>query len=366
MRQDLWYTGTNGSGTRITSSTKVTTASNHTVYAKWQPDTYTLYYDNQGGSGCTSKTVTYDSTYGTLCTPTKKNYTFRGWYTGTNGSGTNITSSTKVKITSDQTVYAKWELTSCTLIIHLDTINQTFYNNVNKSKTLKSTYVIENIKPYTTISTVLNNNSDYKRPITNSYYFTDWTDVYGSSISLSTQLAGTLDIYADWAYDGTNPSCSIDISSSGLKGSNSDNASGVASATWSGGTSLSAGTHSYNVKDYALNTNTCSVEIKDKLSRTESYTDTCTEWYEECTGGGSTNKYVGYGKSSGDCSTMYGMWAWYCATGYAGAGCYTTVTEPEECEWYDYTYQCTKTNTIYYCESGYNEISGASKCYKRL
>lgn len=70
--------------------------------------TYTVYFDANGGSVSTdSKTVTYDSTYGTLPTPTRSGYTFDGWYTSASG-GTKITSSTTVSLTANQTLYAHW------------------------------------------------------------------------------------------------------------------------------------------------------------------------------------------------------------------------------------------------------------------
>ena len=105
-----WYTGTNGSGTQISDSSKV--SGNITVYAKWSANTYTLTYDNQSGTGCTSKSGTYDSTWGSLCTPTRSEYIFYGWYTGINGSGTQISDSSKV--TGNITVYAKWRLAIAT------------------------------------------------------------------------------------------------------------------------------------------------------------------------------------------------------------------------------------------------------------
>ena len=111
-----WCTSTGGGGENITSSTKVTTASDHTVYAKWEANTYTLTYNNQNGSGCSSKTVTYDSTYGTLCTPSRSGYTFKGWYTSTGGGGTKINSSTIVKIADNHTIYAKWTKITTTTI----------------------------------------------------------------------------------------------------------------------------------------------------------------------------------------------------------------------------------------------------------
>ena len=42
--------------------------------------TFTITYDNNGGSGCTTKTVASNSQIGSLCTPSRTGYTFIGWY----------------------------------------------------------------------------------------------------------------------------------------------------------------------------------------------------------------------------------------------------------------------------------------------
>ena len=51
------------------------------LYARWD-NHFTVTYNDNGGSGCSSssKTVTYGSTYGNLCTPTRSGYIFAGWY----------------------------------------------------------------------------------------------------------------------------------------------------------------------------------------------------------------------------------------------------------------------------------------------
>lgn len=51
------------------------------LYARWD-NHFTVTYNDNGGSGCSSssKTVTYGSTYGDLCTPTRSGYIFAGWY----------------------------------------------------------------------------------------------------------------------------------------------------------------------------------------------------------------------------------------------------------------------------------------------
>ena len=59
--------------------TNVTSAQSCTITLT--PESYTLTLDSNGGNVSTSsKTVTYDSTYGELPTPTRTGYTFNGWY----------------------------------------------------------------------------------------------------------------------------------------------------------------------------------------------------------------------------------------------------------------------------------------------
>ena len=43
-------------------------------------NTYTIFYNNNGGSGCSSQTATIGSSFGTLCTPVRDGYIFIGWF----------------------------------------------------------------------------------------------------------------------------------------------------------------------------------------------------------------------------------------------------------------------------------------------
>lgn len=91
------------------------TTGDKTVVANWTANTYTVNFNANGGSTPTaSKTVTYDSTYGTLPTPTRDGYDFNGWYTAASG-GTQVTSSSKVTITATQTLYAQWTIKTYTI-----------------------------------------------------------------------------------------------------------------------------------------------------------------------------------------------------------------------------------------------------------
>ncbi|MDD3302854.1 MAG: InlB B-repeat-containing protein, partial [Candidatus Gracilibacteria bacterium] len=79
-------------------------------------NSYTVTFDGNGGTGHTptSKSVTYNSSIGTLPTnPTKDGYTFVGWYTQSTG-GSQITESTTVL--GDATVYAQWNVNNYTVI----------------------------------------------------------------------------------------------------------------------------------------------------------------------------------------------------------------------------------------------------------
>ena len=75
--------------------------------AIYSANNYTLSYDGNGGTSPSSKTVTYGSTYGTLGTPIRTNYTFNGWFTASSG-GTKVTSATTVTKAYDHTIYAQW------------------------------------------------------------------------------------------------------------------------------------------------------------------------------------------------------------------------------------------------------------------
>jgi uncharacterized repeat protein (TIGR02543 family) len=71
---------------------------------------YTVTFDAQGGTAPSpaSKTVTYGATYGTLATTTRTGYTFAGWWTGSGGTGSEVTSGTTVTTAANHTLYAKW------------------------------------------------------------------------------------------------------------------------------------------------------------------------------------------------------------------------------------------------------------------
>ena len=140
-----WYSGDNGTGSQVMNAsgelqanvdgytgaggvwTRTTTPT--TLYAKWIAKEYTITLDREGAStGAESVTATYDA--GTLSgwsAPSKTGYTFGGYWSGDNGTGTLVISTTGVLQNSvtisavawtdgsghwvrdgGATVYAKW------------------------------------------------------------------------------------------------------------------------------------------------------------------------------------------------------------------------------------------------------------------
>ena len=107
-----WYT-TQTLTTPVTSGTKVTTAGDHTLYAKWTANTYTVTLDANGGTVTPATlSVVYDRPYGdkynnSLPSAKRDGCTFAGWYTAKTG-GTKIEYSTLVKTAGNHTIYGHW------------------------------------------------------------------------------------------------------------------------------------------------------------------------------------------------------------------------------------------------------------------
>ena len=89
-----YYTEAIGSGTQYYTSAMASAnnwniANNTTLYANWTANTYTVTLDMQGGTGgSTGVTATYGLAMPNATAPAKTGYTFDGYYTETNGAGT--------------------------------------------------------------------------------------------------------------------------------------------------------------------------------------------------------------------------------------------------------------------------------------
>jgi uncharacterized repeat protein (TIGR02543 family) len=107
-----WYTAASG-GTYVgTSGGSYYVSSTLTLYAQWTANTYTVSYNDNGGTGSpSSQTKTYNVTL-TLSstTPTRTGYTFTGWNTLSGGGGTSYSAGGSYTGNSDLTLYAQWSL----------------------------------------------------------------------------------------------------------------------------------------------------------------------------------------------------------------------------------------------------------------
>ena len=143
-----WNTAADGSGTSYNpAATFNMGATNVTLYAKWSlVPTYTVTYNGNGNTGGTvpadnqtyqqNATVTVADNTGNL---TKTGYTFAGWNTAADGSGTNYNPAATFNMgTANITLYAKWSLVPTYTVTYngngntggtVPTDNQTYQQN---------------------------------------------------------------------------------------------------------------------------------------------------------------------------------------------------------------------------------------------
>ena len=97
------------------------TSSDLAFYAKWTPEKYSITYKDQGDeafSGTHAANHPTTHTYGietTLKSATKSGYTFDGWYTTSDCTGSPVNSLAANTYTATITLYAKWTINQYTL-----------------------------------------------------------------------------------------------------------------------------------------------------------------------------------------------------------------------------------------------------------
>ena len=107
LNQMTWKTGSKKVTLRVAgASTKLSFTAKYTDTVK---RVRIAFAPNGGRVSSGSKTVICGKTYGALPTPTRRGYTFAGWYTAKSG-GSRIGSSSVVRTTRNQTLYARWKL----------------------------------------------------------------------------------------------------------------------------------------------------------------------------------------------------------------------------------------------------------------
>jgi uncharacterized repeat protein (TIGR02543 family) len=106
-----WYTD-RYDGAKYDFNTPVT--DNVILYAQWEPQQHTIYFDANGGTTCQSSyTLSYGSHAYNFPEATRPGYTFEGWYTAPTG-GTKIGEEYTMG-SSDVTFYAHWKANTYTV-----------------------------------------------------------------------------------------------------------------------------------------------------------------------------------------------------------------------------------------------------------
>ncbi|MCR6524971.1 InlB B-repeat-containing protein [Lysinibacillus capsici] len=109
-----WYTSSTGN-TPFNFDTAITGAT--IVYAKWNPLTYTVSFDVDGGNTIPAQTIAHGEKATEPPSPTKAGHTFVGWYTSSMG---NTPFNFDTTITGAITIYAKWSPVTHTVSFDVD------------------------------------------------------------------------------------------------------------------------------------------------------------------------------------------------------------------------------------------------------
>lgn len=190
-----WYTEKEA-GTAIIADNTVSITADTTLYARWTAKQFTVSFDTNKGAGSSTPTVvnsinvTYDDSYGNLPVTGRTGYDFAGWYTASSG-GTRVTADTKVTLTEDQTLYARW--TANTYKVTFKANGGSFADSTTE-RSVTQTY-----------------DSNYKLPSETptraGYAFEGWytSSTAGDQIAATTKMttAGTQTLYAQWSKDNS-------------------------------------------------------------------------------------------------------------------------------------------------------------------
>ena len=112
----VWNTSADGTGTSYLVNSTITITGNVTLFAQWQKNNelpnveFTLTYDANGGTG-TMESTKYES--GSAATAlesgfTREGYTFAGWNTAKDGTGTGYSAAATFVMNDNVTLYAQW------------------------------------------------------------------------------------------------------------------------------------------------------------------------------------------------------------------------------------------------------------------
>ena len=182
-----------------------TVGADMTLYAKWTANKYTVTFDKQSGTGgSNSVSATYGSAMPSATMPTRTGYTFNGYFTGKNSTGTkyynaNGSSALNWNIAQATTLYASWTA---------NTYNVSYQGN----KPEKAPGIVSDI-PAGETWTYDTNQTLGTAPTLNGYIFDGWykeatcTNKVGDAgqvltkPNLTATKGATVNLYAKWTFD---------------------------------------------------------------------------------------------------------------------------------------------------------------------
>jgi len=191
-----WFTSLTGI-TQVTSSTTVTVTANQTLYARWTANIYTVTFNAQSGSvSLSSKPVTFDAAYGTLPTPTRAGWYFAGWFTGTNGTGTRIRTSTVFTTAGSVTLYAYWTTSLPSYLSDVGNMGGSF--DICVCANTYDGFVYDDngkVRGTMTLKATAKAKADKMGIITTNWTFSAKVILQAATISFSGKLTGTADYF---------------------------------------------------------------------------------------------------------------------------------------------------------------------------
>jgi uncharacterized repeat protein (TIGR02543 family) len=106
-----WNTTANGSGTSYQAGATLSMPTSETLYAQWTANGETLSFSSNAGSGAVASLTSSMGTSVTLpsgAALSRTGYSFSGWNTAANGSGTSYQAGATLSMPPSETLYAQW------------------------------------------------------------------------------------------------------------------------------------------------------------------------------------------------------------------------------------------------------------------
>ena len=141
-----WSTSSTATSATYSAGGSFTTNASTTLYAVWSPNTYTVSYNANGGSGApSSQTKTYGVTLTLSSTkPTRTGYTFKGWATSSTATSASYSAGGNFTTNASTTLYAVWSINTYTVSYNA---NGGSGAPSSQTKTYGSTLTLSSTKP---------------------------------------------------------------------------------------------------------------------------------------------------------------------------------------------------------------------------